>query len=439
MGAKLMVTPSGCTNSSTPTCAGGNDTITLRWRGSSGTNADIPGLTNINSSSEPSSYSERGEIATPVITAHSSISADSAADYCADMVYGGYDDWYLPSKSELLKLYCMSNGSIGFSGYPEEEPNCAAFGGKKSILSGFTSGSYWSSSERSSSNAWAHQFSGGSQRDYSKASSYYVRCVRRFDSSPAPVAPTGLSLTHTTRSKNLTVSWTGSGSNASDCVVQSFNGTKWVNAGNVNCNATATNVAASLQGVGNNWNGRQVRLAAYGGYYPLATFSQTLNCSSVSATTTSTPTIDEDCNGVWDETYYPYYNENNTTLNFYAAYSCPASHTQYDSFIGGNINFNFNQVSFNISAGSVYGVEYSDSGCTTVYNASSMAYGTGYSSSNSGSVPTVDDDGYNWANTGCQPHPIWGFAGRYFTRSSAITAWHSSTCYYNYSGPTYYK
>ncbi|MGE4444239.1 MAG: hypothetical protein AB7E37_04575 [Candidatus Altimarinota bacterium] len=37
----------------------------------------------------------------------------------------------------------------------------------------------------------------------------------------------------------------------------------------------------------------------------LGTFSQTLNCSTTSGSSSSTPNIDEDCNGSWDNsTYY---------------------------------------------------------------------------------------------------------------------------------------
>jgi hypothetical protein len=67
------------------------------------------------------------------------IGVTSAAAYlCGTFGYGGYDDWFLPSKDELNKLYV----------------NRAAIGG-------FSSMQYWSSSELGASNAWAQSFYNG--------------------------------------------------------------------------------------------------------------------------------------------------------------------------------------------------------------------------------------------------------------------------------------
>jgi hypothetical protein len=38
-----------------------------------------------------------------------------AAQLCADLVLGGYNDWYLPSSDELNKLYFNKNTIGGFS------------------------------------------------------------------------------------------------------------------------------------------------------------------------------------------------------------------------------------------------------------------------------------------------------------------------------------
>jgi hypothetical protein len=76
----------------------------------------------------------------------------SAARYCADLVLGGYDDWYLPSMDELLKI--IEN---------------------KSLLGGFKDGySYWSSSEYDNNYSFVVGFYGGS----SGFRKDYVHCVR---------------------------------------------------------------------------------------------------------------------------------------------------------------------------------------------------------------------------------------------------------------------
>ncbi len=102
-----------------------------------------------------------GAINTELISA--ACGTGSAARLCADLVLGGYSDWYLPSYLELLKLY-QNNVAIG----------------------GFnTSGSfYWSSTQPSATSATlaiAIRFSDGAL--YSSASKsflYRVRAVRYF-------------------------------------------------------------------------------------------------------------------------------------------------------------------------------------------------------------------------------------------------------------------
>jgi hypothetical protein len=67
----------------------------------------------------------------------------TAAQFCGDLEYGGYDDWFLPSRDELNLMY----------------ENLKAKG-----LGDFTSDLYWSSSDvLHSSYAWAQRFSNGVQ------------------------------------------------------------------------------------------------------------------------------------------------------------------------------------------------------------------------------------------------------------------------------------
>jgi len=71
---------------------------------------------------------------------------------------GWYDgDWYLPSKYELNLLYLQ-----------------------KAVVGGFTTSSYWSSTESASNSAWIQTFSNGNQVNTGKNSVYGVRAIRAF-------------------------------------------------------------------------------------------------------------------------------------------------------------------------------------------------------------------------------------------------------------------
>lgn len=83
--------------------------------------------------------------------------AGTAADICANLVLGGYSDWFLPSRDELNKLY----------------ENRVAIGG-------FAAVNYWSSSESSSTIALLQNFNWGSILGYGKYYTLYVRAVRSF-------------------------------------------------------------------------------------------------------------------------------------------------------------------------------------------------------------------------------------------------------------------
>ncbi len=80
-----------------------------------------------------------------------------AAQLCNDLTVGGYNDWFLPSKDELDKLYLNRVAIGGFAGYY-----------------------YWSSSEYSAYRAWRQGFDDGNQYDGYKHSTVRVRAVRAF-------------------------------------------------------------------------------------------------------------------------------------------------------------------------------------------------------------------------------------------------------------------
>ena len=80
-----------------------------------------------------------------------------AARICNDLELGGYDDWYLPGKDELEKLYL----------------NRLAIGGFSNLV-------YWSSSELDMNLAWIHNFNNGLQGANYKFQFNPVRAIRAF-------------------------------------------------------------------------------------------------------------------------------------------------------------------------------------------------------------------------------------------------------------------
>jgi hypothetical protein len=87
--------------------------------------------------------------------------AYDAAKHCANLSANGKTGWFLPAQAELAVLHT----------------NRVAIGG-------FSNGQYyWSSSEFSSTLAWAEAM-GGDQDELSKSTSYRVRCVRRAGGAP---------------------------------------------------------------------------------------------------------------------------------------------------------------------------------------------------------------------------------------------------------------
>ncbi|MBP7554531.1 MAG: DUF1566 domain-containing protein [Spirochaetes bacterium] len=84
---------------------------------------------------------------------------DYAAKLCLDLVYGGYDDWFLPSRDELNLIYT----NLYLEG-----------------IGGFVFSSYWSSSECYVGSAWGKYFGDGEQSDNNKNFVLRVRAVRAF-------------------------------------------------------------------------------------------------------------------------------------------------------------------------------------------------------------------------------------------------------------------
>ena len=85
-----------------------------------------------------------------------------AAEICANLTLGGYNDWFLPSRDELNEMYLIigqGSGNIG----------------------GFSNSNYWSSTEDDLNNARRQDFTNGSQTgDYTKDNLFNVRAIRTF-------------------------------------------------------------------------------------------------------------------------------------------------------------------------------------------------------------------------------------------------------------------
>jgi len=83
--------------------------------------------------------------------------AGIAARICYDLVLNGYNDWFLPSKDELNQMYMQ-----------------------KITIGGFANGTYWSSSDYGAFYAWSQFFNDGTQVNYDKSHTAYVRAIRAF-------------------------------------------------------------------------------------------------------------------------------------------------------------------------------------------------------------------------------------------------------------------
>jgi hypothetical protein len=82
----------------------------------------------------------------------------SAAKLCRDYSGGGITDWFLPSKDELNQMYTQ-----------------------KSVIGGYVSNNYWSSSENNASTAWGDNFSNGTLSAFrEKYLSFWIRPIRAF-------------------------------------------------------------------------------------------------------------------------------------------------------------------------------------------------------------------------------------------------------------------
>lgn len=94
-----------------------------------------------------------------------------AAQFCRSLRIGGHDDWYQPSRDELIRIW------MALGPNRKNTPELFRAGGAEAFQPNW----YWSSTEHASysSGAWVVDFSGGGQGYDGKDGDCGVRAVRR--------------------------------------------------------------------------------------------------------------------------------------------------------------------------------------------------------------------------------------------------------------------
>lgn len=122
------------------------------------------------------------------------------------------------------------------------------------------------------------------------------------------VAPASISLNHTANRKTFTVTWSA-GSGNGTCKIQYTNSSgafaDVLSPASLNCDANVSSTTITLPST-SPWTAagqaRSVRILRISDSTVLGTFATNLNCNSLGGSASPTSTIDEDCNGAWDNT-----------------------------------------------------------------------------------------------------------------------------------------
>jgi hypothetical protein len=174
---RYMTTPGGCQFPSgsisggssyssyalsdfTPICLG-TDSLQLNWNDGTTNWFDNPSLPNSTIESEMDIYygnTNTANIAS--ITTGANGGYHAAARFCDKLSFGGYTDWYLPNKNELILMWTNQANIPGLNR---------------------TGAYYWASTEYNNIYAWVQRFTDGglgwNPKNYWAS---LVRCVRRF-------------------------------------------------------------------------------------------------------------------------------------------------------------------------------------------------------------------------------------------------------------------
>ena len=158
------------------TWSGGSADPTIPWAVSANQSVDVPSITNDSVAYNNALGIGLGYKNSLAIVGQGN-DATTAAGAARLYAGGSQSDWYLPTTAEL-NLLCQWARNID----PSLTTACA--GGTLNTgtgaSGGFSTGTYWSSSELDDNHAWNQNFTFGPQYNYYKYYSYYVRPVRAF-------------------------------------------------------------------------------------------------------------------------------------------------------------------------------------------------------------------------------------------------------------------
>ncbi len=159
----LIAMPGGCTGSVTnPTCAGGSDTVTKTAAGGCCTSIQC---SEFNFLCGEENYGARASVMLAKVATVKGYTFP-AVQYCDQMVYNGYSDWYLPARYEMINyLY----------------PNKVAIGG-------FLNAGYQTSHMGGTNDVGYVNMTNGNADGHYNYTNLNMRCVRR-DNIPMPTIP----------------------------------------------------------------------------------------------------------------------------------------------------------------------------------------------------------------------------------------------------------
>ncbi|MGZ3775547.1 MAG: C1 family peptidase [Pseudobdellovibrionaceae bacterium] len=174
-GFSYETTPGNCSDSATPFCPGGPDTLMKKW-----INATVDAFTQPTGATSLSNGTNNTRILTGLVN-----SGTDAALYCQKMKYAGYvNEMFLPASDELKLFWDAQQNGHKIPGISTDS--------KQILPDGYSTWGYWSSSESLISIAAASknvEFIYGSVTERPKDRLALVRCVRKYYSGTNVLSP----------------------------------------------------------------------------------------------------------------------------------------------------------------------------------------------------------------------------------------------------------